>query len=77
MKYLIMLLFIVLAGCNPVDKEYGIDPSMAPEEYTFTEEQFEKIKAETEWCVEHTSYSNIYCYGTAIMRRGTLKARGK
>jgi hypothetical protein len=44
----------------------------APIKYKCSEEQFIKVKSNTEWCAKNTDYNRNYCYGTQIIQNCEL-----
>ena len=67
-KILIVVVLFWLYGCT-LDTDRAINS--APIEYTWTPEQWEEIKKETDWASQHTDWTRNYCYGAAIIRHGT------
>jgi hypothetical protein len=65
MKLFIICLFVFFVGClkTPWDS--------ASENYRCNKEQFEKMKYEAEWCMDHATYSNRYCFCASIIRNCT------
>lgn len=72
---LALLAVLMLAGC---DVPKFVDPpprpyQTAPEDYTCTVEEMQRVESEAKWCTDNTSFFSSYCYGTAIMRACTPK----
>jgi hypothetical protein len=65
--FLIISVLALFSGCI----NFTHPTETAPFEYTWTPDQWEEIKKESEWCSENTEFSNSYCFGSAIMRHGT------
>jgi len=64
---LALLTLVFLVGCeNP-------DWWTAPLDYYCTEDEMVVVDRETAACGEHTQWTGSFCYGTAIMRRCSVK----
>lgn len=79
----ILVLAMIMMGTSACDgnvfdvSSQGSDWVRAPENYYCTEDEMVVVDRETESCVKNTEYFGRYCYGTAIMRRCTLKSEDK
>lgn len=79
-KALIMLVVLVLAGCNDgttISTE-GVKPPSEPwrdavTDYQCTDAQQKRVESDTLFCKQNTSYFSSFCYGSAIMRNCTPK----
>jgi hypothetical protein len=73
---LILLLAVVLVGCDGKTVETTPAWRTAAHEYRCTKEQMELVHKQTAFCRENTNYFGDYCYGTAFIRNCT-KATGE
>ena len=72
--FFVIIIFCILIGCT-LDNDCAVNS--APTEYTWTPEQWEEIKKETDWAAQHTDWKRNQCYGAAIIRHGTkIKKEG-
>ncbi len=71
MRKVVLLFMLALVGCKVEVPEW----SSAPETHTCTVDQMTKVEKETQFCASNTSYSNSYCYNSAIMRNCTKQEK--
>lgn len=83
-KIFLLISIIMLTGCDPMTKERAsfVAPSLepwetAPTDHVCTVAQMTKAQNEAGWCIEHTQWRSIHCYGASIIRNCTKKVNNE